>query len=184
MKGPEPPKVDATARPVPQRSWIRRNLGWIALIVVGFLGTAATVPLQIKRSQTQTRTEQEFLSITPPSDARAIRPTSSSTRINAVWNIYISELSYEELCAYYDKELAKRGWEFDGEESAIYGFPGNAERSGKKAFYKKGIYTATIRYAGPQEARESGYTYGFTVEWNWLDIEHSLRKLSAWIRGS
>ena len=180
MKEPQLPKADS--KTLPRRGWIRRNLGWIALIVVGVLGLAASIPLQIETNRIQSRVEQEFFSITPPDEAKAIAPASSSTRINAVWSYYISNLSYENLRAYYDKELAKHGWAFDGEEAAVYGFPGNAERSGKKAFYKKGPYTATIRYAGPQEARDSGHSFDFSVEWNWLDIEHLLRKLSARIQ--
>jgi hypothetical protein len=175
MAGAELHKSEAASGPGPQKTWIRRNAAWVALIVLGVMGLAAVTPLHIRTNQTHLGAEQEFSAITPPPEAQKIRPTFSSIRTNMINDMYAAKLTYEELRAYYDKELAKHGWEFEREQATAFGDIWNAERSGKEAFYNKGIYTATIKYAGPREAQWGGYTYEFTVEWHSFDLSRPLR---------
>jgi shikimate kinase len=175
MPSAELHKSEASGRPVARKTWIRRNAAWAALIVLGVLGLAAVIPLHIWTNQAHLSAEQEFFAIAPPPEAQKIKPTSSSVRTNMITDMYAANLTYEELRAYYDKELAKHGWEFEREQATAFGDIWNAERTGKEAFYNKGIYTATIKYAGPREAQEGGYTYEFTVEWHWFDPSRPLR---------
>jgi len=88
--------------------------------------------------------------------------------VGFVANGYRYDHSYDELRRHYDSELASDGWVFDREESAIYGFPGDRERTGKIAFYSKRNYTARLKYAGPREFQQTGERCSFWVEGDWL----------------
>ncbi len=165
------------------QTWLRKYIPYV-LIVLGVLTLGVGTLYSMKVNQTQLNAEQEFLSINPPPQARRIRPTSSSARSGAVSEEYRADLSYQQLRIYYDNELKNHGWIFNREGATAFGYPWDAERTGKELFYDKGIYLAKIEYPGPLESQACACTYEFTIEWHSLNIDGIVRRLATRFRRS
>ena len=79
-----------------------------------------------------------------------------------VGHLYQTNLTYSEIRAHYDAELARHGWIFK-KESNLNG-PDGKYHGGKQVFYSKGEFTAFIHHVGEQT--KYGYTYYFRVSWD------------------
>jgi hypothetical protein len=78
---------------------------------------------------------------------------------------YKSNLSYPEIKAYYDAELARQGWKFAREGDVEFD---GRDYGGKELLYCKDRFTANLQYAGKQET-EFGWTYTFSLTWGSSD---------------
>jgi len=130
-----------------------------------------TVLLSVSDTRRQRWAEQESLAISPPPEAQPIHPKFfSSTRSQVVGNSYSGSFSFQQLRTHYDLDLARRGWKFESEEAASYGWPPpNRETSGTIVYYSKNGYIAHLKYLGPREAQDLKYTFDFDIEWSWLE---------------
>ena len=77
-------------------------------------------------------------------------------------SLYQTNLTYSEIRAYYDAELARYGWTFK-KELNVNG-PDGKDYGGKQLFYSKGEFTAFIYHVG--EKPNPDYTYYFCVSWD------------------
>ena len=162
------------------KTWIRRNVGWVALAAAGVLALLASIPLQIWDAQNHRHLEAEFATISPPANVQTIK-AFSYTRTSTVGAMYSGNIIDDNLRAHYDEELLRHGWAYAGWRNTAYGDIWNAERTGKEVVYYKGSYTATVKYPGPLEAKEIGYSFEFTIESGWF--EPTLRRLTRFLRG-
>lgn len=113
-------------------------------------------------NKTQSDIEGEFQRITPLPLAVAVEHISMhKTHQGTVNSAYKTDRSYEDIKAYYDKELANRGWRFVREALLTYD---GKDNGGKQLFYCKGNYRADLQSAGRQET-EFGWTYSFALSW-------------------
>ena len=135
----------------------------IALVVVAWLyvsnGEGIAGPAADKA---QRDIEIEFQQISPlplavPFQHNSMRKANGGL----VTANYKTERGYEEIKAYYQKELASRGWRFVREET--YKYDGQ-DLGGKQLFYCKGEHSADLQYAGRLE-EEFGWTYSFALLW-------------------
>ena len=153
-----------------RRKSFAKNLTWFAIIAAFGSMLLVTVLLGVSDTRRQRWAEQEFLAISPPPEAQPIHPKFfSSTRSQVVGNSYSGSLSLQRLRTHYDSELARRGWTFESEEPAVYGWPPNRETAGTIIYYSKNGYIAHLKYLGPREAQDLKYTFDFNIEWSWLE---------------
>ena len=136
------------------------------ILIMGFFAYTAydeMVSEPIAR-QKLTEVEKEFQQIRPLPGAT----TTSDSGITfdphhvTVGHLYQTNLTFSEIRAYYDAELAKHGWKFE-KESNVNG-PDGQYHGGKQVFYSKGEFTAFIHHVGEQT--KYGYTYYFRVSWD------------------
>ena len=146
------------------KSRVRQLWKWIGLIwMVGFI-TFMVYDFAVngpKAKLVQNQLENEFKSIEPLPNARACDYNSShKTKQALVTSNCKTNLSYPEIRAHYDAELAKHGWIFyEEEEMRDWG----RDFGGKAARYCKGEYRADLQYAGEQASY--GWDYAFSVSW-------------------
>lgn len=146
----------------------RRNGGNFILIAIGaalFVTiTIVSVRYDNKAALTQQDLEKEFAQIQHLLEATPIRHCFYSTHKShqaLVSNQYKTTLSYPEIRAYYDSELAKHGWKFQREKGVlIWG----QNYGGKEAIYSKGQYTASLYYAGDDPSARN-WTYSLSISW-------------------
>jgi hypothetical protein len=136
----------------------------VVLLVCGAAGLTSGCYLTTSSNSqlTQQELEHELSSLTPPSSA--VRTAHHSIFKSDHGNLaddYKSGLKYNELRAYYDAELAKRGWLFK-KESPLLSW--GANHGEIMAFYCKGQTSAELYYTG-QEGSRLGYTYSFGLSW-------------------
>ncbi|MCA1594791.1 MAG: hypothetical protein LC754_19615 [Acidobacteria bacterium] len=146
------------------KSRVRQIWKWIGLIwVVGFFAFmvydfAINGP---KAQVVQSQLENEFKSIEPMPSARACDYKATHKTSQALVTCgYSTNLSYADMRAHYDIELARHGWVFyEEDEMRDWG----RDFGGKTARYCKGGYRANLQYAG-QDAGY-GWDYAFSVSW-------------------
>ena len=114
-----------------------------------------------KAALAQRELEQEFKSIKPlPGAVAGNYHASHDTQQSLVGSSYSTELSYREIRAYYDAELARRGWRFQKEEGLR---DWGRDFGGRSAHYFKGNYAASLQYAG--ENADYGWDYALELSW-------------------
>ena len=137
---------------------------WVGLMwVIGFI-TFTVYDFAMHGPQAQLvmrRLEDEFKSVEPLPGATAFNYFAThKTRQALVTSNYKTNLTYKEIRAHYDAELARRGWVFY-EEDAMRDW--GVDFGGKTARYCKGSYRANLEYAGEQA--DYGWDYAFSVSW-------------------
>jgi hypothetical protein len=78
---------------------------------------------------------------------------------------YTSNLTREDIRAYYDQQLAIRGWRFK-EESKLESWGKDVGESLR--IYCKDVIAANVYFTGKNETVK-GYTYSFSVSWRVVD---------------
>ncbi len=105
--------------------------------------------------------EGEASVVRPPHSATETRHSATHKPHSAlVTSTYSTAMSYPELRSYYDVELAAHGWTFIREQSDRAW--GN-DLGGFSAYYRKGVYTATLQFAGVKA--NYGWTYAVGLGW-------------------
>ena len=146
---------------------ITRRIILLLIFIIGLFGYI-TYDEMINESfsrQKLSEVEREFHQIQPMTDAVPTSDLQSTTRKAkhvTVGNLYRTNLTYSEIRAYYDAELAKHGWKFQ-KELKVNG-PDGKDYGGKQVFYYKGEFTAFIYHVGEKPNPE--YTYYFRVSWD------------------
>jgi hypothetical protein len=106
--------------------------------------------------------EVEFEKVVPPPQSiRTYRGSMHKTVLGVATSYHKVQLSYPEIKAYYNAELARLGWKFVSEGDIRYD---GVDYGGKKLNYCKGNYSARVQYAGQQE-EQFGWTYAFSLTW-------------------
>ena len=109
----------------------------------------------------QHRLRQELESITPlPGAEPSERNGGYKPRMASIGWRYTTTLSYAQIRAYYDGELARHGWSFLRERGSRDWF---RDLGGRKAEYCKGPYTASLDYAG--ERANYGWVFSLDLTW-------------------
>lgn len=99
-----------------------------------------------KAQMVQDRLRQELDSITPlPNAVPGKCSGSHKPRMAWVSNRYTTAAPYNQIRAYYDAELRRRGWSFHREHGTRDWF---RDFGGVKTEYCKGPYRASLNYAG------------------------------------
>jgi hypothetical protein len=114
-----------------------------------------------RAAEAEERLSAELSALNPPPGAVLIRRHASRKPKQALaGESYQSSLNYDQLSEYYDREMARGGWQFVEERPVRdWGrdFGGAAKR------YEKGGFTAELVYPG--ENSDAGYTYGLDLSW-------------------
>jgi hypothetical protein len=111
---------------------------------------------------TQIEVEREFQTIARLPLAVTVQHSATHKALQGVVSTsYKTEHSYQEIKAFYDKELPSLGWRFLREANVTYG---GEDYGGQELFYCKGDSTAHVQYAGRQE-KQFGWTYSFALTW-------------------
>jgi hypothetical protein len=102
--------------------------------------------------------EREFRAVAPlPQAAAPSYNASSNLKKALVLGTYKTNLSYHEIKAHYDDQLAKQGWVFyECDQDWVRG-------RGNTAEYCKGEYRAVIDTQGGQAGY--GWDYSFSMSW-------------------
>jgi len=135
------------------------------IIVVGFGGVVflffyldATSPEAIKA---QRQLEAEFHSIpSPPGAVGFDYSTSHKLKQALVVEKFKTSLDYKEICAYYNDQLSKHGWQLIRDEPS---YDWSRDLGGRTLSYKKDDYVATLEYEG--ERSNFGYDFAFSMSW-------------------
>ena len=118
-----------------------------------------------KAAEILKRLETDFKMIPPLPNAVELRCGSMhKTRQGDVSCEYKTGLPYEQIKAHYDRELRNRGWTFVKERPVKIW---SKDYGGKEAIYCKGIYDATLQYAGAEPGIE--WTFGLSLSWGLSD---------------
>ena len=152
-------------------------VGSAVLGCVGIVALAGFVILQVVRYWQTSKSDAARIRKELISEFDKIQPLPGSERVqyNSLFKIgngavsgeYRSSSPYEEIRSRYDAELARAGWKFEREEAVIFD---EVDYGGKQAFYCKGLYTATLQYAGRQE-EFFGWRYTFGLSWGLHDTQ-------------
>ena len=134
-------------------------------IIAGILISAlivVLVVLEFRSWRTQADVERQFSEIKPLPDAVEVQHNNIRRDIRGgVSGYYKTDLSYQDIRAYYDGELSKRGWKFQKETGIkVWG----EDLGGLQTLYCKGNVAATLDYRGREESRV-GYRYAFGLYW-------------------
>ena len=118
-----------------------------------------------KAAETLKDLETEFKMIAPlPGAVQVQYGSMHKTHQGDVGGEYRTEKGYEQIRSHYDNELGRHGWTFIKERPVTIW---RRDYGGKEAFYCKGIYTATVQYAGAEPGIE--WTYSFGLSWGLFD---------------
>ena len=88
------------------------------------------------------------------------RSGSYKPRMAWIGQRYTTTLSYAQIRAYYDAELARHGWSPHRERGTRDWF---RDFGGRKVEYCKGPYTASLDYAG--ERANYGWVFSLDLTW-------------------
>jgi hypothetical protein len=151
---------------VAEHSSTARVIVILALVAMIITGIAIAVVYywvisDPKAAAMENRLRKELALLQPPQGAILIREGTYHKPLQAlVEGNYESQLAYQELCDYYDREMARQGWTFV-EDRPIKDW-GRA-LGGRNRRYQKDDLAAELFYPG-QEAN-SGYTYALGLSW-------------------
>jgi hypothetical protein len=149
----------------------RRNailLGAVIVIAFGFVAIVLASYLRaIRRAPvTQAEVETELNQIATPSGATVTQHSISNKWTQGViGNYYRADLSYQQIRAHYDTELARRGWTFQKQVPLT---SWGKDMGESQTFYCKGDHTADIYFTGREEPR-LGYRYALDISWGLYD---------------
>jgi hypothetical protein len=148
----------------------KRNLlliggGLLALLMMLSLGLFVVVR-DIQRAPTLTEVENELAEIVPPPGATVTQHNSIyKWTYGNVGNYYRANLTYEQIRAYYDVELARHGWKF---RKQIPLTSWGKDLGESQTFYCKGDRAVDIYFTGNAQL---GYRYALNVDWGWNDCD-------------
>jgi hypothetical protein len=114
-----------------------------------------------KARQVMNDLEREFATIEPLPQVTVVTQYSSY-RPRQAWVVskYLTDLNFTGIRAYYDMELAKRGWSFC-EEKQLKSW--GQDVGGLIVYYYKGDYTLSLEYAG----EKPGYNWIYSLDLRW-----------------
>jgi|SRR5215813_3219479 len=147
----------------PNGSLKKRSL---ALLGIGLLVSTAALSLilinTIRHSPKLADVENELAEIAPPPGAATTQHISIyKWTSGTVGNYYQSNLTYDQLRAYYDVELARHGWKFH-KQVPLKDWGKDLGES--QTLYCKGDRAVDIYWTGnaPQN-----YRYALNITWGW-----------------
>jgi hypothetical protein len=149
----------------------RRNtflLSFAVVILLGFgvLAMPSFVRQFLHAPATQAEAEADLNEIAAPSSATVMRHSVINKWTHGtVGNWYRSELTYEQIRAYYDLELAQHGWTFHKQVPLT---SWGKDMGESQTFYCKGARSIDIYFTGREESR-LGYRYSLVISWGLYD---------------
>jgi hypothetical protein len=150
----------------------RNRVAWLLAIVIVLMVVTAGFGLKRYLSQRalalemRQRLDRELADMPVPAQATKIRRVGSFKGTHgSVANYYATSLRYDEIRAYYDRELATRGWKLNGESKLqTWGKDlGESER-----IYCRDPLAVSIYFTGENEA---AFGYRYAVDVNWRLVE-------------
>jgi hypothetical protein len=147
----------------------RRRIIWLLAILVALGGVAAglfLIKYVVQEAQLalemRQRLDRELASIpVPPQATQTGHVASFKWTQGTTANYYATRLSYDEIRAYYDLELANRGWKFYG-ESKLETWGKNLGES--ERIYCREPLAVSIYFTGKNETA-FGFRYSVGVNW-------------------
>lgn len=135
----------------------------ILSISLGFLLFLAyqIMVLEPKGKPTEFLLQNEYNSINQLPVAKEV-DHSSIVRLGLVLvqGTFITDANYKEIRNYYQQELPKHGWQFQGEQDMkVWG----KDYGGKELRFNKGKFTLNLDYMGNDP--ESNFNYSIALSW-------------------
>ena len=136
------------------------GIGLLTFIIISTLWAFRRVPPR------QADIENELNQIASPAGATATQHNVINKWTHGnIGNYYRADLSYDQIRAHYDAELARHGWTFQKQVPLT---SWGKDMGESQTFYCKGNHTADIYFTGREESR-LGYRYALDVSWGLYD---------------
>jgi hypothetical protein len=136
--------------------------GFVAIVLMSFVRAVRHAPL------TQAEVETELNQIAAPQGAAVTQHNVTNKWAHGnVGDYYRADLSYDQIRAHYDVELARHGWKFQKQVPLT---SWGKDMGESQTFYCKGDRTADIYFTGREQSR-LGYRYALDISWGLYDCK-------------